>query len=67
MPYGGAKAVIMGDPSREKSRPLLMAYAKAVAHGFLREIAVPTLVVCGEEDIGPRLRALPTIGPSTAR
>lgn len=30
MPYGGAKAVIMGDPSRDKSRPLLVAYAKAV-------------------------------------
>jgi leucine dehydrogenase len=30
MPYGGAKAVIMGDPNREKTRPLLVAYAKAV-------------------------------------
>lgn len=30
MPYGGAKAVIMGDPSRDKTRPLLMAYARAV-------------------------------------
>ncbi|MBP6702025.1 MAG: amino acid dehydrogenase [Vicinamibacteria bacterium] len=30
MPYGGAKAVIMGDPGRDKSRPLLVAYAKAV-------------------------------------
>jgi len=30
MPFGGAKAVIMGDPSREKTRPLLVAYAKAV-------------------------------------
>ena len=30
MPYGGAKAVIMGDPSRDKTRPLLVAYAKAV-------------------------------------
>ena len=30
MPYGGAKAVIMGDPNRDKTRPLLMAYARAV-------------------------------------
>ena len=30
MPYGGAKAVIMGDPNRDKTRPLLVAYAKAV-------------------------------------
>ena len=30
MPYGGAKAVIMGDPSRDKTRPLLVAYARAV-------------------------------------
>lgn len=30
MPYGGAKAVIMGDPGREKTRHLLVAYAKAV-------------------------------------
>lgn len=30
MPYGGAKAVLMGDPSRDKSRSLLVAYAKAV-------------------------------------
>jgi leucine dehydrogenase len=30
MPYGGAKAVLMGDPGRDKSRPLLVAYAKAV-------------------------------------
>jgi leucine dehydrogenase len=30
MPYGGAKGVIMGDPNREKTRPLLVAYAKAV-------------------------------------
>jgi leucine dehydrogenase len=30
MPYGGAKGVIMGDPGREKTRPLLVAYAKAV-------------------------------------
>ncbi len=30
MPYGGAKAVIMGDPNREKTRPLLVAYARAV-------------------------------------
>jgi leucine dehydrogenase len=30
MPYGGAKAVIVGDPGRDKTRPLLHAYAKAV-------------------------------------
>jgi leucine dehydrogenase len=30
MPYGGGKAVIFGDPGRDKSRPLLAAYAKAV-------------------------------------
>lgn len=30
MPYGGGKAVIFGDPARDKSRPLLAAYAKAV-------------------------------------
>lgn len=30
MPYGGAKAVLVGDPGRDKTRPLLMAYAKAV-------------------------------------
>ena len=30
MPYGGAKAVIMGDPNRDKTRGLLVAYAKAV-------------------------------------
>lgn len=30
MPYGGAKAVIMGDPTRDKTRPLLVAYARAV-------------------------------------
>ena len=30
MPYGGGKAVIVGDPGRDKSRPLLAAYAKAV-------------------------------------
>lgn len=30
MPYGGAKAVLVGDPSRDKSRPLLIAYARAV-------------------------------------
>ena len=30
MPYGGAKAVIVGDPGRDKTRPLLVAYAKAV-------------------------------------
>ena len=30
MPYGGAKAVIMGDPSRDKTRALLVAYARAV-------------------------------------
>ena len=30
MPYGGAKAVIMGDPGRDKTRPLLMAYARAI-------------------------------------
>ena len=30
MPYGGAKAVIMGDPNRDKTRPLLVAYARAV-------------------------------------
>ncbi|MEO8500664.1 MAG: Glu/Leu/Phe/Val dehydrogenase dimerization domain-containing protein [Vicinamibacteria bacterium] len=30
MPYGGAKAVIMGDPGRAKTRTLLVAYAKAV-------------------------------------
>ena len=30
MPYGGAKAVIVGDPGREKTRPLLVAYARAV-------------------------------------
>lgn len=30
MPYGGGKAVILGDPARDKSRPLLAAYAKAV-------------------------------------
>lgn len=30
MPYGGGKAVIFGDPGRDKSRALLAAYAKAV-------------------------------------
>lgn len=30
MPYGGGKAVIMGDPGRDKTRPLLVAYARAV-------------------------------------
>lgn len=30
MPYGGAKATIMGDPNRDQTRPLLVAYAKAV-------------------------------------
>ena len=30
MPYGGGKAVISGDPGRDKSRPLLAAYARAV-------------------------------------
>ena len=30
MPYGGAKAVIVGDPSRDKTRSVLVAYAKAV-------------------------------------
>lgn len=30
MPYGGGKAVILGDPARDKSRALLAAYAKAV-------------------------------------
>ena len=30
MPYGGGKAVIVGDPARDKSRALLGAYAKAV-------------------------------------
>jgi len=30
MPYGGGKAVIVGDPGRDKSRALLAAYAKAV-------------------------------------
>ena len=30
MPYGGGKAVIVGDPARDKSRPLLAAYARAV-------------------------------------
>jgi leucine dehydrogenase len=30
MPYGGAKAVIMGDPNRDKTRPLLVAYARTV-------------------------------------
>lgn len=30
MPYGGAKAVIVGDPGRDKTRPLLVAYARAV-------------------------------------
>ena len=30
MPYGGGKAVIFGDPGRDKSRALLTAYARAV-------------------------------------
>jgi leucine dehydrogenase len=30
MPYGGGKAVIFGDPGRDKSRPLLAAYARAL-------------------------------------
>jgi len=30
MPYGGGKAVIFGDPARDKSRALLNAYARAV-------------------------------------
>jgi leucine dehydrogenase len=30
MPYGGAKAVLMGDPGRDKTRALLIAYARAV-------------------------------------
>ena len=30
MPYGGGKAVIFGDPGRDKSRALLAAYARAV-------------------------------------
>ena len=30
MPYGGGKAVIFGDPGRDKSRALLAAYAKVV-------------------------------------
>jgi leucine dehydrogenase len=30
MPYGGGKAVIFGDPGRDKSRALLAAYAKAI-------------------------------------
>jgi leucine dehydrogenase len=30
MPYGGGKAVIFGDPARDKSRALLAAYARAV-------------------------------------
>ena len=30
MPYGGGKAVIFGDPARDKSRALLGAYAKVV-------------------------------------
>ncbi len=30
MPYGGAKAVLMGNPSQDKTRPLLIAYARAV-------------------------------------
>lgn len=30
MPFGGGKAVIVGDPARDKSRALLAAYAKAV-------------------------------------
>jgi leucine dehydrogenase len=30
MPYGGGKAVIVGDPARDKTRALLAAYAKAV-------------------------------------
>ena len=30
MPYGGGKAVIFGDPGRDKSRALLGAYARAV-------------------------------------
>lgn len=30
MPYGGGKAVIVGDPARDKTRALLAAYARAV-------------------------------------
>ena len=30
MPYGGAKGVLMGNPTRDKTRPLLVAYARAV-------------------------------------
>lgn len=30
MPYGGAKGVIVGDPGRDKTRAVLMTYAKAV-------------------------------------
>jgi leucine dehydrogenase len=30
MPYGGGKAVIVGDPARDKTRGLLAAYARAV-------------------------------------
>jgi leucine dehydrogenase len=30
MPFGGAKAVILGDPARDKTRALLAAYAKVV-------------------------------------
>lgn len=30
MPYGGGKAVIFGDPGRDKTRALLAAYARAV-------------------------------------
>jgi leucine dehydrogenase len=30
MPYGGGKAVIVGDPARDKTRALLFAYARAV-------------------------------------
>jgi len=30
MPFGGGKAVILGDPGRDKSRALLAAYAKVV-------------------------------------
>lgn len=30
VPYGGGKAVILGDPGRDKSRALLVAYAKAL-------------------------------------
>ena len=71
MPFGGAKAVILGDPKRDKTRETLHAYARCVASLGGQYVCAPDVGTTAEDmavihEVTPHVTGLPERGGDTA-